>query len=73
MGRKALSEVGSLVKPDTILRWYRKLIAKKYDGSKRRGQGRRRTAEEIASLVVRIASENPRFGYTTGFCATNAS
>ena len=64
LGRRVLGEVGSLVTPDTILRWYRKLIAKKYDGSKHRRPGRPRTAQEIASLVVRIASENPRFGYT---------
>jgi transposase InsO family protein len=64
LGRRVLGEVGSLVTPDTILRWYRRLIAVKYDGSKRRRPGRPRTAEEIASLVVRIASENPRFGYT---------
>ena len=64
LGRRVLGEIGSLVTPDTILRWYRKLIAAKYDGSQRRRPGRPRTAEEIASLVVRIASENPRFGYT---------
>ena len=39
LGRKLLGEVGSLVTPDTILGWYRKLIAKKYDGSQRRSPG----------------------------------
>ena len=37
LGRRVLGEVGSLVTPDTILRWYRKPVAKKYDGSKHRG------------------------------------
>jgi transposase InsO family protein len=52
------------VTPDTILRWYRGLIAKKYDGSRHRRPGRPRTAPEIESLVVKLATENPRFGYT---------
>ena len=39
IGRKALSEIGSIVTPDTILRWYRRLVARKYDGSKKRGPG----------------------------------
>ncbi len=64
LGRKALAEIGSLVTPDTILRWYRTLVAAKYDGSKRRGPGRPKTATEIAELVVRLAQENPGFGYT---------
>ncbi len=64
LGRKVLGEFGSLVTPDTILRWYRRLIAKKYDGSKRRGPGRPRTAASIAELVVGIARENLTHGYT---------
>ena len=64
LGRKILGEIGSLVTPDTILRWYRKLIATKYDGSKRRRPGRPRTKEGIVGLVVRIATENPTYGYT---------
>ena len=35
LGRKALRELDTIVTPDTLLRWYRKLIARKYDGSKR--------------------------------------
>jgi hypothetical protein len=47
-------------RPDTILGWYRKLIANKFDGSKaRRTQDRPRIDEEIESLVVRMAKENP--------------
>ena len=64
LGRKALSEVAGIATPDTILRWYRRLIAKKYDGSAHRGRGRPTTPREIAELVVRMANENPRWGYT---------
>ena len=64
IGRKALKELSCIVTPDTILRWYRRLIARKYDGSKRRGPGRPRTANDIAELVVRMAKESPTWGYT---------
>jgi hypothetical protein len=64
LGRKGLEEVATTAKPDTILGWYRKLIAKKFDGSKSRGShGRPRIDEEIESLVVRMAKENPSWGY----------
>jgi len=64
LGGKLLRELACIVTPDTILRWYRTLVARKYDGSKRRGPGRPRTASEISELIVRIAVENPGFGYT---------
>ena len=64
LGRKALEEVAVSAKPDTILGWYRKLIANKFDGSKaRRTHGRPRIDEEMESLVVRMAKENPSWGY----------
>jgi len=63
IGRRALSEVASLVTPDTILRWHRQLIARKWT-HKRRSAGRPRVMEIIADLVVRMASENPSWGYT---------
>ena len=50
--------------PDTILRWYRRLVAKKYDGSKTRRPGRPPTKPDIAALVSRMATENPTWGYT---------
>ncbi len=52
LGPKLLSKVAGIVTPDTILRWYRQLIAQKYDSSGRRGPGRRRTAEDIERLVI---------------------
>ena len=59
LGRKALEEVAGAAQPDTILGWYRKLIARKFDGSRfRQRMGRPRIAEEIERLVVRIANEN---------------
>ena len=64
LGRKILDELGSIVTPDTIFRWSRKLVANKYDGSKKRVPGRPRTKQETRALVVRMAHENPRWGYT---------
>ena len=64
IGRKGLFEIGTLVTPDTLLRWYRRLIAKKYDGSKTRKPGRPKTAVEIEQLIIRMARDNPRWGYT---------
>ncbi len=64
-GRKVLREVGSIVTPDTILRWHKRLIAQKWDYSERRGPGRPRVKDEIAQLTVRLAKENPGWGYTT--------
>ena len=55
IGRKGLFEIGTLVTPDTLLRWYRRLIAKKYDGSKTRKPGRPKTPAEIEELIVRMA------------------
>ena len=64
LGRDGLKEIADLVTPDTLLRWYKKLIAKKYDGSRRRGPGRPRVAETIRKLVLRMARENSSWGYT---------
>ena len=62
-GRRVLAEVCSIVTPDTIMRWHRKLIANKYDGSKARKPGRPRVMQEIRNLVVRFALENRFWGY----------
>src|SRR5260370_714115 len=64
LGRKALQDVAAAAKPDTILGWYRKLIANKFDGSKfRRSVGRPKVDQETESLVVQMARENPSWGY----------
>ena len=63
LGRGLLARYATLVTLDTILRWFRQLVAAKYSSaSTTRGRPRRRQA--IAALVVKVASENPGFGYT---------
>jgi hypothetical protein len=64
LGRMGLQQVAHLAKPDTILTWYRRLAAEKFDGSKqRRTPGRPRISREIEDLVVRMARENSGWGY----------
>src|SRR5262245_38029149 len=64
LGRKVLAEVATVARPDTILGWYRKLVARKFDGSKaRRGPGRPRIRREVEQLIVRMAEENRSWGY----------
>ena len=63
-GRGGLFEISTLVTPDTLLRWYRRLIANKYDGSKNRAVGRPKTVGEIEELIVRMARQNSTWGYT---------
>jgi len=62
--RHVLRAVATVVTPDTLLRWYRQLVAKKYDGSARRRPGRPKTPVQLAALVVRMAKENSGWGYT---------
>ncbi len=64
LGLKALKDVAAIVKPETILAWYRKRIAKKFDASAKRGKsGRPRVDEEGEKLVLRMVEENPTWGY----------
>ena len=63
LGRKLRAQVATIVTPETLMAWHRNLIAQKYNGSSFRASGRRRTAEEIADLVVRMAKENSTWGY----------
>jgi putative transposase len=63
LGRRALEEIATLVRPETLLAWHRKLIAHKYDGSGRRGPGRPRIMDKIRDLTVRMAKENRIWGY----------
>jgi putative transposase len=60
-----LGEIASLVTPQTLLRWHRQLVARKYDsGGKRRTVGRPPTKDELRDLVIRMAEENRGWGYT---------
>src|ERR1035438_8472482 len=61
--RKVLAEVATIVTPETLLAWHRRLVAQKYDGTAHRSPGRPRTAGEIEALVVRMAEENRDWGY----------
>lgn len=64
LGKKALDEVANIVKPETILAWHRRLIARKFDGSKNRAsQGRPKIEKELEVLIVRLAKENRSWGY----------
>ena len=64
LGRKALTEVASIVQPDTILAWHRRLVARKFDGSKKRSApGRPAIDRAIEELVVRFATDNRDWGY----------
>src|SRR5439155_18057272 len=63
LGRKVLAQVATIVTPETLLAWHRKLIAKKYDGSAFRTPGRPSMSTEISNLVLRMAEENRSWGY----------
>src|SRR5262244_1828381 len=64
LGKQALKEVATIVKPDTILAWHRRLVAQKFDGSSQRtAPGRPRIDPELEALVVRMALENRSWGY----------
>ncbi|MGB5299268.1 MAG: integrase core domain-containing protein [Thiogranum sp.] len=62
LGRRGLDELETLVTPDTLLAWHRKLIAQKWTYA-RQGPGRPRVAQEITDLVLRMARENAFWGY----------
>src|SRR5262245_5761920 len=62
LGRSVLAQVATLVTPETILRWHRQLIARKWTTA-RRGVGRHGVLTEIRQLTVRMARENPTWGY----------
>ena len=54
LGRKLLARVATIVTPETLLAWHRKLIAQKYDGSVSRKPGRPRTVAQVEVLVRRM-------------------
>ena len=64
LGRKALMELTTIVTPDTILRWHRRLVAEKWDHSEKQKKiGRPRIRQAIVDLILRFAKENPSWGY----------
>ena len=64
LGKQALEEIATIVKPDTILAWHRKLVAQKFDGSRqRKSAGRPRVDKDLEDWVVKMATENRSWGY----------
>jgi transposase InsO family protein len=64
LGRTCLKALSTLATPDTLLRWYKRLSAEKFDSSHIRNKlGRPRVPEECEQLVIRMATENPTWGY----------
>ena len=64
LGRKRLRQLATLATPDTLMRWYKRLIADKFNSSQKRKElGRPRVSEEIEQLVIRMAAENRTWGY----------
>jgi putative transposase len=64
LGRKALAEVAQIVRPETILAWHRRLVAKKFDGSQNRSAlGRPSTLKALEELVLQMARDNRTWGY----------
>ena len=64
LGQRGIGGLRTIVTPDTILRWHRELISQKRDYRERRAKvGRPATARETVELLVRMAKENPTWGY----------
>jgi len=64
IGRKRLKSLATLATPDTLMRWYKQLVAQKFDGSQKRTKlGRPRVSDEIEALVLHMANDNPTWGY----------
>jgi len=64
LGKQALADVATIVKPDTILGWRRTLVAQKFDGSQqRKAPGRPAIDQELEALIVRMAREHRSWGY----------
>ena len=64
LGRRGRRDRHTLVTPDTLLRWHRQLIARRYAGRGRRGPGRPRGLDTIRRLIVRMATEHREWGDT---------
>jgi hypothetical protein len=62
LGKDLLRQFGTLFSPDTLLRWNRRFIARKYDGSGKRGPAPKK-ANSVRKLVLEMAESNPSWGY----------
>jgi hypothetical protein len=61
--RARLSRCLLLFKPETVLRWHRDLVRRKWTSARPRPAGRPRISEEVEALILQLAQENPRWGY----------
>jgi len=57
--RSHLSQIMLLVRPETVLRWHRALVRRKWTYCRRRAGGRPRVGDAIEALLLRLAAENP--------------
>lgn len=64
LGRKVLAQVATIVTPETLLAWHRRLIAQKYNGTACRMPGRPKTSADVSKLIIRLTEENRSWGYT---------
>jgi transposase InsO family protein len=64
VGRKLLAEIATLASPETILRWYRQLVAAKYDGRAGSSKGDRGKRKDATTQLLTMARQNPSWGYT---------
>ena len=62
LGWKWLSQIATIVTPDTLLAWHRRLVAQKYDSTENRKPGRPHILAEVQALILRIARENREWG-----------
>ncbi len=64
LGLRALKDIACIVKPETIMRWFRELVTKKFDGTANRKKvGRQKIDKEIEALIIQFAKENSGWGY----------
>ena len=63
LGRRALEEVAQIVRPETVLAWHRRLIARKSHGSKQRRAPKLPKVSAIEELVIQLAQQSPNWGY----------
>ncbi|MDA1264099.1 MAG: integrase core domain-containing protein [Planctomycetota bacterium] len=64
LGRRALNQVATIVTPDTLMRWHRRLIAAKWTYGARARAGRPGLMKNIKAMILRMATENPSWGYS---------
>ncbi len=63
VARSHLHQVLFIFKPDTVLRWHRDLVRRRWTFKRKERPGRPGIASELETLILRLAKENPRWGY----------